>query len=104
MQTQITLRLSKDQRDLLLKHQDDFFDLDIARIFSLAVKKNNFYEYHLTDAQLEFLHDDLCRIANHTKNRTIQRALDKLWKYLEECMIKLDEEEQDKGKKEYSNG
>ena len=93
MEKQITLRLSKDQRDLLLKHQDDLFDLDIARIFSLAVKKNNFYEYHLTDVQLELLHDDLCRIANHTENIKIQRALDKLWKYLEECMIKLDDEE-----------
>ena len=93
MEKQITLRLSKDQRDLLLKHQDDLFDLDIARIFNLAVKKNNFYEYHLTDAQLEFLHDDLCRIANHTENRKIQRALDRLCRYLEDDMMELDEEE-----------
>lgn len=96
----ITLKLSEAQRSAFLEYQQDLFDPDIARLLSLALKKDDTYEIYLTEDQLEFLHDDLCRIANHSKNRKTQAEVDELCNCLEDYMP--DFEEEDEEEDEYS--
>ena len=43
----ITLKLSQDQRNLLLKYQTEFADPELVRLCSLALKKDDTYEIHL---------------------------------------------------------
>ena len=79
----ITLKLSEAQRGLLLKHQTEFADPELVRLFSIVLKKDDTYEIHLTVEQLEELCDEVSAIANHKKNRKAQNKLDELVDYID---------------------
>ena len=82
----ITVKLSEAQRNLLLEHQKEFADPELARLCSIAFKKDNTYKIHLTEEQLEDLCGEFFAIANHNENRKVQDKLDELADYLENYM------------------
>ena len=96
----IAVPLSKSQRDLLIEHQTEFSDLDLTRVLSLALKKDNGYEIYLTNDQLNDLGEELCAISNYTKTQKAQRKLDKLCDHIEEYIPDFDLD--DEGVDEYS--
>ena len=99
----ITLNLSEVQRNLLLKYQTEFSDVDLARIVSVALKKNDTYEFHMTEEQLDDLQDELSAIANHKKNRKIRGELDKLCDHIEDYIPDPDDQFRDEYSKYSKN-
>ena len=95
----IAIRLSESQRNLLLQYQVEFFDLDLSRVLSLALKKEDGYEIYLTNDQVNDLHGELCAVSNHTKNSKAQRDLDKLCDHIEEYIPDFNID--DEGEEEY---
>lgn len=96
----IAIPLSESQRNSLLQYQVEFFDLDLSRVLSLALKKEDGYEIYLTNDQVIDLHGELSAVANHKKNRKIQRELDKLCDHFEEYISDFDLD--DEGESEFS--
>ena len=88
----IVVKLSEAQRNLLLKHQTEFAEPEVVSLFSIALKKDDTYEIHLTVEQLEELCDEVSAIANHKKNRKAQDKLDDLADYIDGYIPDPDEE------------
>ena len=91
----VTLKLSEAQRTALLKHQQEFFDPNVAGLLFSAEKKDDTCEIYLTEDQLESLYDDLCRIATNSKNQKTQAEVDDLCLYLENYMPDFEQEEEE---------
>ena len=90
----ITLRFSRTQRNVLLKYIDNFEDVELAKLLSLALKKDDAYKIDLTKEQLQDLCDELCTMANNAKQQEIQEQLDELCYYLEDHMAEFDDEDE----------
>ncbi len=105
MAEKIMIPLSKKQRDLLLKYEPFFADMQLFKMISIAVKKGDTYEICLTEEQIENLLDQVAELSNSEKNETMQDKLDDLGDYLEEFSDVFGEDEQDEEEdySKYSN-
>ena len=90
----ITVKFSTIQRNLLLKYTEDFEDVELAKLLSLVLKKDDTYKIDLTKEQLQVLCDELCTMANNAKQQEIQEQLDELCYYLEDHMAEFDDEDE----------
>ena len=82
----IKIELTEPQRKLLLIVKDDILDKELESLVSLPIKKGNKYILNLPEDLL----DDLCGyvgfMANHTDDNKLQKQLDRLCSYLNECL------------------
>ncbi|MBN1765120.1 MAG: plasmid pRiA4b ORF-3 family protein [Sedimentisphaerales bacterium] len=81
-QDQITIVLSSDQRNLILHYGSSFGDEDLLRLVTIALKKGDTYEIHLTVEQLEGVLDQLADIYDVEANEDFAAKLDSLGNYL----------------------
>jgi hypothetical protein len=82
MAEKITISLSKKQRDLLLKYEPYFADIELFKMLSIAVKKGSTYEICLTEEKVEELLDQVAELSNSEENETMQDRLDVLADHL----------------------
>ena len=88
----ITLKLSEEQRNLLLKHREDLNNEDLVSIFSIGLKRDDFYEFHLTQGHLEELYSQLYVLMDNETNRRTQGEMMALCNYLEDYMPDFEDE------------
>lgn len=93
MDDKITISLSPEQRDLLLKNEPYFANHDLFRLVSIAAKKGNLYEINLNKDQLNDLLDKISELGNNEDNEKMRYQLDDLYDYIEEFLY--DEEDMD---------
>ena len=99
MKDKTTISLSKKQRDLLLKYESYFTDLELFRLISIAVKKGKNYEIYLDEEQMEDLCDQIFTISDNEEDEEFEFELNNLHDYLEDCCEEFgdydDEDEED---------
>ena len=91
----ITIELSEDQHNLLLKYYKNFADTELVRLCSKALEEDDAYKIRLTETQLEDLCRELSSIADHEKDPEEQDRLDDLAEYLENYMLDFEDDEED---------
>ncbi|MEN6308802.1 MAG: plasmid pRiA4b ORF-3 family protein [Anaerohalosphaeraceae bacterium] len=99
MKDKIIISLSRSQRDLLLKYESDFFDHDLFRLISIAIRNGKKYDIYLDEDQLDKLLGQISELSNNEENEKWQNSLDNLCDYLEEIN---DEHEDEKNYSAYS--
>ena len=98
----IALKLSGSQRNILLKYQSQLMDQQLSKLISIALKKHNKYEVYLTDGQVKDLCEQFYTVAEREKNRKMQKELDILCCYIEDCLSDLEDKFEDDEFSEYS--
>jgi len=82
MEEKLTISLSKEQRDLLLKYKSYFDDHELFRLISTAVKKGKNYEIYLVEEQLRDLLDQISELSNNEDDEVLESRLYDLCNYL----------------------
>ena len=104
MEEKLTISLSEEQRDLLLKYKSYFDDHGLIRLISVAVKKGNNYEICLDEEQLDDLCDQIFEISENEEDEEQVYRLDEVCDYLEDCCDEFyDDDEDDDDYSEFSN-
>ena len=84
MDEKITISLSPENRELLLKYEPFFANHELFRMVSIAIPKGKHYELYFTEEQLgEFL-EQLAELCNHEEDEEAQYALDDIQDYFEQ--------------------
>jgi hypothetical protein len=94
----ITISLSKEQRDLLLKYEPFFSSHELFRLISIAVKRDKNYELTFTEDQLDEFLEQLAELCNNEEDEEAQYKLDDLYDSIEQYSDTYDD-----GYGEYSN-
>jgi hypothetical protein len=102
MDDKITISLSKEQRDLLLKYEPYFDDHELFRLISVALKKGNNYEICLDEEQLDDLCDQIFELSENEEEEGQVFRLDDLCDYLEDCRNEFYDHEEDDEYDDYS--
>ena len=93
MKDEITISLTADQRNLLLKYEPYFADSDLFRLVSIALKKGKSFEICLDENQLECLLDQMAELSNNEDDQELQNQLDDLSDYLEDFYDEFGEDD-----------
>jgi hypothetical protein len=102
MEEKITILLSKEQRDLLLKYKSSFDDHGLSRLIAVAVKIDRNYEIYLDKEQLRDLCAKIFNMSEKEENEELACRLEDLCDFMEDCYDELGEDEED-DYSEYSN-
>ncbi len=101
MDDKLTISLSSEQRDLLLKYESSFNDNELFRSISIAVKKGKNYEIYLEEEDIQGLLNQLTQLSYNEKDEEIEYQLDELGDYL--MNLREDLEDEDDDYSEYSS-
>ena len=102
MDDKITITLSKEQRELLLKYEPYFDDHELFRLISIALQKGKNYEICLSEEQLDDLCDYIFEISENEEEEEQVYRLDDLCDYLEDCRDEFNGYEEDDYDDDYS--
>lgn len=98
MDDKITISLSSEQRNLLLKHEPFFSNHDLFRLVSIAAKKGENYEIYFSEEEIEDFSEQIAEFCNNEEDEDTQFALDDLYDYFEQHINTFDD-----GYSEHSN-
>ena len=98
MDDKITVSLSPEQRDLLLKYEPYFANHDLFRLISIAIKKGKNYDVYFSEQELELFLEQLAELCNNEEDEDAQYELDDLYDYFEQHIDTFDD-----GYSEHSN-
>lgn len=98
MEDKITISLSSEQRNLLLKYEPYFANHDLFRLVSIAAKRGKKYEIYFSEEELDLFIEQIAEFCNNEEDEDTQFALDDLYDYFEQHIDTFDD-----GYSEYSN-
>jgi hypothetical protein len=102
MEEKITILLSKEQRDLLLKYKSSFDDHGLSRLIAVAVKIDRNYEIYLDKEQLRDLCAKIFNMSEKEENEGLAYRLEDLCDFMEDCYDELGEHEEEDEDIDYS--
>jgi hypothetical protein len=103
MEEKITILLSKEQRDLLLKYKSSFDDHGLSRLIAVAVKIDRNYEIYLDKEQLRELCAKIFNMSEKEENEGLAYRLEDLCDFMEDCYDELGEDEDEDYSEHSSN-
>ncbi len=84
MDDKISVPLSPEQRDLLLKYESYFANHDLYRMVSIAAKKGKKYEIYFSEEELDDFLEQIAEFCNNEEDEDTQFELDDLYDYFEQ--------------------
>ncbi len=93
MEDKITIPLSRDNRELLLKYEPYFANHELFRMVSIAIQKGKEYELYFSEEQLDDFLGQLAELCNHEEDEDAQYALDDIYDYFEQYSDTFDDDD-----------
>jgi hypothetical protein len=84
MDDKITILLSRENRELLLKYEPYFASHALFRMVSIAVQKGQNYELYFTQEQFDDFLAQLAELSNNEEDEEAQIALDDIYDHFEQ--------------------